>query len=281
MDCNIPTGESLARQFLYGQRFFKQEFGVTCSELWLPDVFGYAAQLPQIMQLAGIRRFLTIKLSWNQFNKLPANTFLWEGLDGSRVLTHFPPLDDYNARGTVKDALQNVANFHDHDRANESYLLFGYGDGGGGPTLAMLEQIQRMRDVDGLPRVQMRSPQAFFDRAEADIKEPTVWSGELYLELHRGTYTTQASNKRDNRRSELLLHDVEFLSAIAGRTAGLVYPAAELERLWKLVLLNQFHDIIPGSSIAEVYEDSAVQYAEVLANGAALREQALSALFDR
>lgn len=281
MDCNIPTGESLARQFLYGQRFFKQEFGVTCSELWLPDVFGYAAQLPQIMQLAGIRRFLTIKLSWNQFNKLPAHTFLWEGLDGSRVLTHFPPLDDYNARGTVKDVLQNVASFRDHDRANESYLLFGYGDGGGGPTLAMLEQVQRMRDVDGLPRVQMRSPRAFFDRAEGDIKEPTVWSGELYLELHRGTYTTQASNKRDNRRSELLLHDVEFLSAIAGRTAGLVYPAAELERLWKLVLLNQFHDIIPGSSIAEVYEDSAVQYAEVLASGAALRERALSALVDR
>ncbi len=278
MDCNIPTGESLARQFLYGQRFFKQEFGLTCSELWLPDVFGYAAQLPQIMRLAGIRRFLTIKLSWNQFNKLPANTFLWEGLDGSRVLTHFPPLDDYNARGTVKDVLQNVANFRDHDRANESYLLFGYGDGGGGPTLAMLEQLQRMRDVDGLPRVQMRSPRDFFDRAEADIKEPTVWSGELYLELHRGTYTTQARNKRDNRRSELLLRDVEFLSAIANRTAGLRYPAAELERLWKLVLLNQFHDIIPGSSIAEVYEDSAVQYAEVLANGAMLREQALSAL---
>lgn len=278
MDCNIPTGESLARQFLYGQRFFKQEFGLTCSELWLPDVFGYAAQLPQIMRLAGIRRFLTIKLSWNQFNKLPANTFLWEGLDGSRVLTHFPPLDDYNARGTVKDVLQNVASFRDHDRANESYLLFGYGDGGGGPTLAMLEQLQRMRDVDGLPRVQMRSPREFFDRAEADIKEPTVWSGELYLELHRGTYTTQARNKRDNRRSELLLRDAEFLSAIASRIAGIPYPAEELERLWKLVLLNQFHDIIPGSSIAEVYEDSAVQYAEVLANGAMLREQAVSAL---
>lgn len=279
MDCNIPTGESLVRQFLYGQRFFRQEFGVTCRELWLPDVFGYAAQLPQIMRLAGIGRFLTTKLSWNQFNQLPANTFLWEGLDGSPVLTHFPPLDTYNAEGTVKDTLQSVARFRDHDRTNESYLVFGYGDGGGGPTLAMLEQLARMRDVDGLPRVEMRSPGEFFDRAEADIKAPTVWSGELYLELHRGTYTTQARVKRDNRRSELLLRDAEFLSAIASRMSGLAYPAAELERLWKLVLLNQFHDIIPGSSIAEVYQDSAAQYAEVLAAGARLRDEALAVLF--
>lgn len=278
MDCNIPTGESLVRQFLYGQRFFQQEFGVTCRELWLPDVFGYAAQLPQIMRLAGISRFLTTKLSWSQFNQLPANTFLWEGLDGSRVLTHFPPLDNYNAEGTVKDVLQSSVKFRDHDRANESYLLFGLGDGGGGPTLAMLEQLQRMKDVDGLPRVEIRSPEAFFQRCEMNIQEPLVWTGELYLELHRGTYTTQAQVKRDNRRSELLLHDVEFLAAIASRLAGHAYPAAELTRLWQLVLLNQFHDIIPGSSITEVYQDAAAQYAEVQSVGMRLRDEALAAL---
>ncbi|MGQ9840376.1 MAG: alpha-mannosidase [Anaerolineae bacterium] len=278
MDCNIPAGESLVRQFLYAQRFFRQEFGVTCRELWLPDAFGYSAQLPQIMRLTGIRYFLTTKLSWNQFNKLPANTFLWEGLDGTRVLTHCPPLDTYNALATVGDVLRSSANFRDHERARESYLVFGLGDGGGGPTLAMLEQLRRMKDVDGLPRVEMRSPEAFFQRCEADIQEPTVWSGELYLELHRGTYTTQARIKRDNRRCELLLRDVEFLSAIGSHLGRLAYPGSELERLWKLVLLNQFHDIIPGSSIAEVYRDSAAQHAEVLAVGAQLRRRAVDAL---
>ncbi len=278
MDCNIPAGESLVRQFLYGQRFFRQEFGITCRELWLPDVFGYSAQLPQIMRQAGIRYFLTTKLSWNQFNMLPANTFLWEGLDGTRVLTHFPPLDTYNAAATVADALKSSANFRDHERSRESYLVFGLGDGGGGPTRAMLEQLRRMKDVDGLPRVEMRSPGEFFRRCESDIQEPTVWSGELYLELHRGTYTTQAHVKRANRRSELLLRDAEFLSAVASRVQGLPYPAAELERLWKLVLLNQFHDIIPGSSIAEVYQDTAAQYAEVLGTAAELRQRAVDAL---
>lgn len=280
MDCNIPAGESLARQFLYGQRFFQQEFGITCRELWLPDVFGYSAQLPQIMRLAGIRYFLTTKLSWNQFNQLPANTFLWEGLDGTRILTHFPPLDTYNAMATVADALKSSAKFRDHERAKESYLVFGLGDGGGGPTLAMLEQLRRIRDVDGLPRVEMRSPEEFFARCEADIQEPTVWSGELYLELHRGTYTTQARVKRDNRRSELLLRDTEFLSAVAACMRGLAYPGAELERLWKLVLLNQFHDIIPGSSIAEVYRDTAAQHAEVLETGEVLRQRAVEALLE-
>ncbi|MCX7706554.1 MAG: alpha-mannosidase, partial [Anaerolineae bacterium] len=280
MDCNIPAGESLVRQFLYGQRFFRQEFGITCRELWLPDVFGYSAQLPQIMRLAGIRYFLTTKLSWNQFNQLPANTFLWEGLDGTRVLTHFPPLDTYNAMATVSDVLKSSAKFRDHERGRESYLVFGLGDGGGGPTLAMLEQLARMKDVDGLPRVEMRSPAEFFARCEADIREPTVWSGELYLELHRGTYTTQARVKRANRQCELLLRDVEFLSAVATCLKGLPYPGAELERLWKLVLLNQFHDIIPGSSIAEVYRDTAAQHAKVLDTGETLRHRAVDALLD-
>ncbi|HSV85280.1 MAG TPA: alpha-mannosidase [Levilinea sp.] len=278
-DCNIPSGESLVRQFLFGQRFFRQEFGITCREFWEPDVFGYSAALPQIIRQAGMDRFLTIKLSWSQFNKLSSHTFWWEGLDGSRVLTHFPPLDNYNATATVEEALLNVSNYKDHERSKESYLLFGYGDGGGGPSLAMLEQIQRMQDVDGLPRVAMRSPQDFFTRLEQDAQDLTVWVGELYLELHRGTYTTQARIKNYNRRSEFALHDVEFLAAVASVRCGHPYPTLDLNRIWKLVLTNQFHDIIPGSSIHEVYQDSTTHYQDVLFTAGRLRAEAIAALF--
>jgi alpha-mannosidase len=278
-DCNIPCGESLVRQFLFGQRFFRQEFGITCREFWEPDVFGYSAALPQIIRQAGMENFLTIKLSWSQFNKFSSHTFWWEGLDGSRVLTHFPPLDNYNATATVEEALLNVSNYKDHERSKESYLLFGYGDGGGGPTIAMLEQIQRMQDVDGLPRVAMRSPQEFFTRLAQDAQDLTVWVGELYLELHRGTYTTQARNKNYNRRSEFALHDVEFLATVAGIRSGHPYPTADLRRIWKLVLTNQFHDIIPGSSIHEVYQDSTAHYEDVLSTAERLRQHAIGALF--
>jgi alpha-mannosidase len=214
------------------------------------------------MRQAGIRYFLTQKMSWNQFNKLPSHTFLWEGLDGSQVLTHFPPVDTYNSMANVKEVLFNISNYKDHDRSNQSYLLYGYGDGGGGPTRAMLEQLDRMEDLDGLPFVTQRTPQDFFQRLEADIKDPILWRGELYFEYHRGTYTTQADTKRDNRRSEEILHDVEFLSSIAHASQDFSYPTEDLNRLWKIVLTNQFHDIIPGSSITEVYEDSERHYQE-------------------
>lgn len=277
-DCNLPSGEALVRQFLYGQRFFRREFGVTCEEFWEPDVFGYSAALPQILRQVGMRYFLTIKLSWNQFNKLSSHTFWWEGLDGSRVLTHFPPADTYNSEANVKEVLYSLKNYKDHDRSREAYLLFGYGDGGGGPTREMIEQIDRMTDVDGLPRVEMRTPNEFFHRLEADADELLTWSGELYFELHRGTYTTQANNKRYNRQSEFLLHDTELVAALANTLSGADYPSAELDRLWKLVLTSQFHDIIPGSSIAEVYADSNAHYQEVLGSAAGLRNQAMSAL---
>ena len=277
-DCNLPSGEALVRQFLYGQRFFQKEFGIRCQEFWEPDVFGYSAALPQILRQSGIPHFLTIKLSWNQFNKLSSHTFWWEGLDGSRVLTHFPPADTYNSMANVKEVLYSQKNYKDLDRSREAYLLFGYGDGGGGPTLGMLEQISRMKDVDGLPRVEMRSPGEFFERLEQDIQEPTVWVGELYFELHRGTYTTQARNKLYNRRSEFLLHEAEFLSAMAHASAGYAYPHAELDRIWKMVLTNQFHDIIPGSSIRLVYEDSDIHYQDILSTAASLRDQAAAAL---
>src|SRR5581483_6858016 len=183
-------------------------------------------------------------------------------IDGSQVLAHFPPADTYNANASVRQLRHNAANYKDHDRSRNSFYLFGIGDGGGGPTKQMIEVLRRARDLQGLPRTQMRSSDEFFDRLEKDLpreNRPKV-VGELYFELHRGTYTTQAANKRDNRRSEFLLHDVEFLSAIASRITKHPYPADEIERLWKIVLLNQFHDILPGSSIGQVYEDSKHQY---------------------
>ncbi len=277
-DCNIPSGESLVRQFLFGQRFFQREFGRKCSEFWNPDVFGYSGALPQIMRQAGIKYFLTQKLSWNQFNKPSSHTFMWEGIDGSQVLTHFPPADTYNAEASVKDVVYNVSNFKDHERAKESYLLFGYGDGGGGPTPAMLEQIRRMKDVDGLPRVEIRSPEEFFTRCAADLKDPTIWVGELYFELHRGTYTSQAHNKRFNRQGEFLLHDIEFLSALAYARQRAPYPTDEINKLWKWLLTNQFHDIIPGSSIHEVYQDSTEVYHALEQRGVELREETLQEL---
>ncbi|MCE0497764.1 MAG: alpha-mannosidase [Methylacidiphilales bacterium] len=277
-DCNIPGGESLARQFLLGQRFFKKEFGSICREFWNPDVFGYSGALPQVIRGAGIRFFLTQKLCWNQFNKPTSSTFLWEGIDGTSVLTHFPPSDTYNSLANIQEILMHYTNFKDKDRANESMMLFGFGDGGGGPTEEMLERLRRMKDVPGLPDVTIRNSQDFFARCEKDLADPLVWKGELYMEGHRGTYTTQAANKRDNRRSEEALHDVEFLAALAFLFKGARYPQAEINKLWELVLLNQFHDIIPGSSINEVYKDSAKDYAEVLGSTAKLRAAAAARL---
>ena len=275
-DCNIPSGESLVRQFLHGQRFFQKEFGFMCQEFWNPDVFGYSAALPQIMRKSGIRYFLTQKLSWNQINKPNNHTFLWEGIDGSQVLTHFPPGDTYGSAANVADIVKTVNNFKEHDRANESILIFGWGDGGGGPTPEMIEQIQRMKDLDGLPRVEIRTVEDFFERCEEDIKDPATWVGELYFELHRGTYTTQAANKRDNRRCEFLLRDVELIATLAHATSKTpTYPAEKIDQLWKVILLNQFHDILPGSSINMVYKDSAAQYKEVIESALVLRKAEL------
>ncbi len=272
-DCNIPSGESLVRQFLFGQRFFQREFGMTCHESWNPDVFGYNGQMPQIMRGVGLSSFVSTKLSWNQTNKPHRHTFWWEGIDGSRVLTHFPPSDTYNGYCKVKQLLFSVGNYKDLDRSNESLYIFGYGDGGGGPNMEMLERLRRMRDVDGMPKVQIRAPQETIARIAADAQKLTTQVGELYLERHRGTYTTQARNKLGNRRCEKLLHDVELLASLAPQ-----YPDKELQRLWKLTLLNQFHDIIPGSSITQVHKESLEQYADILSSGGKLRDLSLAQL---
>lgn len=260
-DCNLPAGESLVRQFLYGQRYFERELGGRCREFWNPDVFGYNAQLPQIMRGAGIERFLTQKLSWSRFTKPQHHTFIWQGLDGSEVLAHFPPADTYNARADVATLRANVTKHKDHDRTRESLMLFGFGDGGSGPTPEMIESLLLAGDVQGLPRTAMRSADAFFERLEADLVDRPRVVGELYLEYHRGTYTSQAQAKRGNRRCEQLLHDVELVTALSGPPTA--YPRAELETLWRTVLTNQFHDILPGSGITEVYRDCAADHAQV------------------
>jgi alpha-mannosidase len=257
-DCNLPSGESLLRQFIHGQRFFEDEFGIRCRELWAPDTFGYCGQLPQLMQLAGITRFLTQKLSWNRFNKPDAHTFVWQGIDGSEVLGHFPPADTYNGDATVREVLRTRDEFKDHESSGTSLLAFGFGDGGGGPTRAMLERLRRMRDLQGVPRVHTSTSDEFFEALEAETEERPVVLGELYLEYHRGVYTSQAFVKRGNRVSEQLLHDAEFVGVARGEDAR-----PELDRLWKLLLLQQFHDILPGSSIGLVYDDARRDFAEL------------------
>jgi alpha-mannosidase len=279
-DCNIPSGESLVRQFLLGQAFFEREFGRRCREFWNPDVFGYNGQLPQIMRGAGIDRFLTQKLSWNAFNKPEHHTFRWQGIDGSEVLTHFPPSDTYNGQANVAELRRGANDFKDHDRSSSSYLLFGYGDGGGGPTREMLEALRRVGDLQGVPRTRQRTSDEFFGELERTSPDLPVLVGELYFEYHRGTYTSQAAVKRSNRRCELLLHDVELLSAFAHWRGLRAYPRAELTGLWETLCLNQFHDIIPGSSINEVYQDAHRDYAEIERAGEALRASALTALGD-
>jgi alpha-mannosidase len=259
-DCNLPSGESLVRQFLYGQRFFEREFGHRCNEFWNPDVFGYNGQLPQIMRGAGIGRFLTQKLSWNRFNPPPYHTFTWQGIDGSQVLAHFPPADTYNATVEIAELRRTAREYKDHDRSGRSLLVFGWGDGGGGPTPGMLETLRRVADLQGVPRTAMTTSDEFFDALEADAGELATVIGELYFEYHRGTYTTQAAVKKGNRAGERALHDAEFLWAVAGGET----PRERLAELWQLLLLNQFHDILPGSSIAEVYEDSARDHAAVI-----------------
>jgi alpha-mannosidase len=277
-DTNVPSGESLVRQVVFGKRFFLDELGVETSELWIPDVFGYSAALPQIARSAGITALVTQKLSWNNMNRFPHSTFWWEGLDGSRILTHFPPADTYNGVWAVAELAASMERFVEHGRSDRSLYPFGFGDGGGGPTREMLEYARRMSDLEGLPKAAIGSVGDFLDDvAREDGDALDTWAGELYFELHRGTYTTQAATKLGNRRGEEALRAAELWSSMVCARAGdwSTYPAAELQRAWELLLLNQFHDIIPGSSINWVYKDAAREHAEVLriADGAVARAQ--------
>jgi alpha-mannosidase len=277
-DANLPGGEALARQLVHGKRFFIDEFGVDCEEVWLPDSFGYTAAFPQLAKLAGMRWFLTQKLSWNQTNKLPHHTFWWEGIDGSRVFTHFPPVNSYVATFSGEEMAHAVANYAEKGRGTRSLAPFGYGDGGGGPTREILEKARRLRDLEGSPKVVIEKPSDFFRAAAAEYPDAPVWSGEMYLELHRATFTSQARGKAGNRRSEHLLRTAELWAATAAVNTGAEYPYAELDRLWKQVLLNQFHDILPGSSIAWVHQEAERTYAQIQAALERLIADALGAL---
>lgn len=277
-DTNMPGGEALARQFTHGKRFFLDEFGVETREVWLPDSFGYSAALPQLVRLSASDWFLTQKISWSQTNKFPHHSFWWEGIDGTRVFTHFPPVDTYNSDISGREMAHAADNFAEKGRATRSLVPFGYGDGGGGPTREMLARAARLGDLEGSPRVTVESPAAFFTKAAAEYPDAPVWAGELYLEFHRGTYTSQARTKHGNRRSEHLLREAELWAATAAVRLGAEYPYESLDRLWKTVLLNQFHDILPGSSIAWVHREAERTYAAVANELEKLIENSLTAL---
>ncbi|MCY0959160.1 alpha-mannosidase [Streptomyces sp. H27-H5] len=263
-DTNMVGGEAMARQFLYGKKFFLDEFGIETHNVWLPDSFGYTAAMPQIVKLSGARWFLTQKISWSQVNAFPHHTFWWEGIDGSRVFTHFPPVDTYNCDLGGAQLAHAARNYREKGRGSRSLAPFGWGDGGGGPTREHLARARRQRNLEGSPRVEIERPDAFFEKAHAEYEDAPVWAGELYLELHRGTYTSQAKTKQGNRHSESLLREAElWASTAAVRVPGHVYPYEDLERIWKTVLLHQFHDILPGSSIAWVHREARETYARV------------------
>lgn len=277
-DTNMPGGEALARQFVAGKRFFMEELGQEPLDVWLPDSFGYSAAMPQIAAAAGSRWFLTQKISWNETNVMPHHTFLWEGIDGTQLFTHFPPVDTYNSELSGEELARAQRQYAEKGRANVSLVPFGWGDGGGGPTREMLAAAARTRSLEGSPSVRIASPTDFFREAQEEYPRPPVWSGELYLEFHRGTYTSQARTKRGNRRSEHLLREAELWATAATVQRGAAYPYEELERIWRVVLLQQFHDILPGSSIAWVHRDAERNYAQVATELEGIVSGALSEL---
>ncbi len=259
-DCNLISGESMVRQFLHGMNFFKDEFGITVKNLWLPDVFGYSAAMPQILKKCGVNVMVTQKISWNQLNTFPHHSFIWQGIDRSEIVVHFPPEDTYNSELKPQGMRKAQSNFAEKSFLDEFLVLYGIGDGGGGPTEEIIESGIRQQNLEGCPKIIFGHAQEMLDRLAAQKERLPRWVGELYLELHRGTLTTQAYNKKMNRTMELKLRELEFLY---GAFHYEHYPLAELDGMWKKLLLNQFHDIIPGSSIHIVYQDSRKDYREL------------------
>lgn len=286
-DCNIPSGESLIRQIIYGQRYFKENFGHETQVLWIPDAFGYSAALPQILSKSGIKYFMTTKLSWNDTNRMPYDLMYFKGIDGSKVLLYvITTCDNKNALEAGDDKLLNYTYngllnpsqvmgtwnaFRQKDITDNVLTCYGYGDGGGGPTEDMLEKARRMSlGIRGCPRTQETTLTDFFHKLESDFEkspDKPEWSDELYLEYHRGTYTSMGANKRYNRLSEYMIQDAEFLCITNSLLNKKEYPSKALDDIWKIILLNQFHDILPGSSIEDVYDDSREQYEKILADG--------------
>ncbi len=291
-DANITGGESFVRHILHGVRYHEEKFGVRPRIVWLPDTFGYTAALPQLMRLSGLDVFVTHKLSWNDTNRMPYDTFHWQGIDGTSVAAYFLTTQPYDAKsiGTTYNPdlkpshVMGAWRRYGQQAANEEILLvYGHGDGGGGPTREMLENVRRMeRGIPGCPKVRHEAMRPFFERllermAAAPERFPT-WVGELYLEYHRGTLTSVAKNKRNNRLAEIALREIEALAVLANLSRAHPYPSERLHRLWRIVLLNQFHDILPGSSIGGVYEDSDRDYAAFFEEAAALTAELTGAL---
>ena len=293
-DCNLTSGESLVRQVLFGKRFFKQEFGVESKVLWLPDVFGYSAALPQILKKSGVDRFVTSKISWNETNTMPNDMFIWRGLDGTEIFSYFLTAQEkhlgkkpvnfttYNANTSPAMIAGTWDRFQQKEFTDQVINTFGHGDGGGGPTAEMLELRRRMENGFGsLPNARIGTAGEFLDhvsaRAENDPDLP-IWSGELYLELHRGTYTSIAKNKRNNRKSEQAYQFAELMSSMNNVLLEGEYPQQKLNDGWETILLFQFHDIIPGSSIREVYEECDVTYPKVLAAAQEITDSAVNAI---
>ncbi len=289
-DCNAIGAESLARQFLLGRSYFREHFAdAETPVLWLPDTFGYSWALPQLIRQAGLKYFVTHKMSWNQYNQMPHQCFLWQGLDGTRVLTYFlttpapmpglPHATTYNGIVNASEVFGTWRGFRQKETHDEVMMPFGEGDGGGGPNGQMLDNITYLADFPGAPRLRFGKVRDFLERLEQSSPDTfPVWNGEFYLEYHRGTYTSQARTKRNNRKCEVLLHDAEFLAAWAALAAGHEYPHDDLTHAWQLLCLNQFHDILPGSSIHQVYVDAERDYSAIRQIGEKVRDAALNAL---
>ncbi len=279
-DVNLPCAESLIRQLLYGKKFFKEEFGIDSNVLWLPDTFGYSGSLPQIIKKCAVDYFITQKLSWNTVNEFPYQTFNWKGTDGSEVLAHLLPANTYNGPLTPEEMLRVEKTYKERAVSNRSMMAYGIGDGGGGPSMDHLERLKRVKNLKGLPKINTLSTDSFMQKLAENKDSYPTYQGELYLERHRGTYTTQAKNKKFNRKMEIALRDCEFYSSVAHKLCNYNYPSEEIEKIWKETLLYQFHDILPGSSIARVYEESLKRYKIIFNQINELTEKACSAISD-
>ena len=277
-DTVMPTGESLVRQFSHGQRFFEREFGIRSKGVWLPDSFGYSPALPQLMRRAGFEWFFTQKISWNQQNVFPHHSFLWEGIDGSQVFTHFPSMDTYNSQLSGMEVAKASRQFKENRLSSRSIAPVGWGDGGGGTTREMTGKAERLRDLEGSAQVVWEHPDVFFDAAKAELPNPAVWVGELYLELHRGTLTSQHATKALHRWAEHALVEAELWAATDAVRTGAAYPQAELDRLWQAVLLHEFHDILPGTSIAWVHREAVAVLSDVLSDARDIADAARRSL---
>ena len=278
-DCNVTSGESFIRQLLHGNRFHEQEFGFRSRTAWLPDTFGDTWALPQILRKAGVDTFVTMKIKWgNEFTKFPYSMFQWEGVDGTRILCLMPP-ESYNGSMTVKQARAQWENFLQKERVEELPYVVGHGDGGGGPTMEMIERARRLADIVGAPKCSFGPLQDSLDRMKQQcvLDDLPVYNDELFLECHRGCQTEQARTKRNNRLCEIMLHNAELVSSLA-LLNGARYDQKGLDKVWKTVLTNQFHDILPGSSITEVFTQADADYAEVQQDLRAIQTKALQAL---